>query len=87
LIYNTFDSQQTAKYKTNIVDGNVEVVIRSCVFCDGCKDWDKQEFGKIYCEYIDTAILKGYNPNIKFQLESSLTHGDKSCIQRYIIKE
>ncbi len=86
LVYNTFDSSETTKYKIEIVEGNVEVVIRSCVFCDGCKDWGKEDVGKIYCEHVDTAILNGYNPDIKFEMPSSLTSGDKRCIQRYIVK-
>jgi len=86
IVFNTFDSTDTAKYKINIIDGNVEIVIRGCVFCDGCEDWNKKEFGKIYCEYIDEAIMQGYNPDIKFELVSSLTHGDKRCIQRYFVK-
>lgn len=86
MVYSTFDSADTAKYKMNIIDGNVEVVIRSCIFCEGCEDWGKKEFGKIYCEFIDEAIMEGYNPDIKFELASSLTHGDKHCIQRYMVK-
>ncbi len=86
-IYSTFDAGETTKYKVNIVDGNVELIIRECVFCDGCKDWDKLEYGKIYCDYIDEAILKGYNPNLKIEVPSILTHGDKHCIQRYIVKD
>ena len=86
-IYNTFDSQETAKYKINIIDGNVEVVIRNCIFCDGCQDWNKQEFGTFYCEHIDAAVLEGYNPAIKFELVSSLVRGDKHCVQRYIVKK
>ncbi|TET56954.1 MAG: hypothetical protein E3J52_11075 [Promethearchaeota archaeon] len=83
-IFSTFDGDQTTKYKINIVDGNVELIIRQCVFCDGCKDWDKLEYGKIYCDYIDEAILKGYNPKLKIEVPNMLTKGDKSCIQRYI---
>ena len=86
-VYSTFDAGQTTKYKVNIVDGNVELIIRECVFCDGCKDWDKLEYGKIYCDYIDEAILKGYNPNLKIEVSSILTHGDKRCIQKYIANE
>jgi len=86
-VYNTFDSSETTKYTINIVDGNVEVIIRSCIFCDGCKDWGKENVGKIYCEHVDTAILKGYNPDIEFEIPSSLTSGDKRCIQRYIVKK
>jgi len=50
-------------------------------------DWNKQEFGSIYCEYIDVAVLEGYNPDLQFELVSSLIHGDKHCIQRYIVKK
>lgn len=83
-IYSTFDGDQTTKYKINIVDGNVELIIRQCVFCDGCKDWDKLEYGKIYCDYIDDAILKGYNPKLNIEVPNMLTKGDNRCIQRYI---
>jgi hypothetical protein len=86
-IYSTFDGGQTTKYKVNVVDGNIELVIRQCVFCDGCEDWDKLEYGKIYCDYIDEAILKGYNPNLKIEVPAMLSHGDKRCIQIYIANE
>ena len=86
-VYSTFDGGETTKYNVNIVDGNVELVIRECVFCEGCMDWDKLEYGKIYCDYIDEAILKGYNPNLKIEVPSKLTYRDKHCIQRYIVKE
>ena len=85
-IYSTFDGGQTTKYKVKVVDGNIELIIRECVFCDGCNDWDQLEYGQIYCDYIDEAILHGYNPDLKIEVPSMLTHGDKRCIQRYIIK-
>ncbi len=86
LVYSTFDTRQTAKYKINLVDGNVEVVIRDCVFFNGCKDWDKLEYGKFYCDYVDEAILRGYNPKLKFEIPSTLTQGNRRCIQRYIVE-
>ncbi|UCC19738.1 MAG: L-2-amino-thiazoline-4-carboxylic acid hydrolase [Promethearchaeota archaeon] len=85
-IYTTFDAGETTKYKVNIVDGNVELKITKCVFCDGCKDWDKLKYGRIYCDYIDEAILKDYNPNLKIEVPYMLTRGDKHCVQRYIRK-
>ncbi|MFX1317016.1 MAG: L-2-amino-thiazoline-4-carboxylic acid hydrolase [Promethearchaeota archaeon] len=86
-VYNTFDTRQTAKYKLNIVEGNIEAIIRDCVFCNGCKDWDMLEYGKIYCDYIDEAVLKGYNPDLNIEVPTTLTKGDKRCIQRYIVKK
>jgi len=86
-IYSDLEGGETAKYKIKIVDGNVEIIIRECVFCNGCKEWDKIEYGKIYCEYIDESIIEGYNPSLSFEIDSVLTKGDKQCVQRYMVKE
>jgi len=43
--------------------------------------------GQIYCEYIDTSILKGYNPNLKIEVPSTLTKGNKRCVLRYLVQE
>jgi hypothetical protein len=86
-IYGDLDAKSTLKYKPKIVDGNIEIVGRDCAFCNGCKEWNKLKYGKIYCEFIDVAILKEYNPNLKIEVPSTLTKGDKKCILRYIVKE
>ena len=86
-IYGDLDSKNTLKYKLNIVDGNLEIIGRDCVFCNGCKEWDKLEYGKLYCEYIDVSILKGYNPDLKIEVPSTLTKGDKKCVLKYIVTE
>jgi len=83
-IYGDLDSRNSAKFKPKIVDGNIQIEIRDCVFCNGCKEWDKLEFGKIYCEHIDIAILKGYNPDLVLEVSSFMTKGDKKCIFRYL---
>ncbi|MFX0033854.1 MAG: L-2-amino-thiazoline-4-carboxylic acid hydrolase [Candidatus Hodarchaeota archaeon] len=86
-IYGDLDAKSTLKYKPKIVEGNIEIVGRECVFCNGCNEWDKLEYGQIYCEFIDVSILKGYNPNLKMEVPSTLTKGDKKCILRYIVKK
>ncbi|MFW9771737.1 MAG: L-2-amino-thiazoline-4-carboxylic acid hydrolase [Promethearchaeota archaeon] len=86
-IYGDLDAKSTLKYKPRIIDGNLEIVGRECVFCNGCQEWDKLEYGQIYCQYIDVSILKGYNPNLKIEVPSTLSKGDKKCILRYIVKE
>lgn len=86
-IYSDLDIKNTAKYRPKIIDGDVIIELRDCVFCNGCKDWDKLEYGKIYCEYIDKSTLKGYNPNLRIEVPATLTKGDKKCILRYIVKK
>ncbi|MFX0017451.1 MAG: L-2-amino-thiazoline-4-carboxylic acid hydrolase [Promethearchaeota archaeon] len=86
-IYGDLDAKNTLKYTPKIVDGNIEIVGRDCVFCNGCREWDKVEYGQIYCEYIDISILKGYNPNLRIEVPSTLTKENRRCILRYIVKE
>jgi len=86
-IYGDLDSSSILKYKSKIVDGNAEIIIRDCVFCNGCKEWDKLEFGKIYCEFIDSAVLRGYNSELVIEVPSTMTKGEKKCVIRYIVKK
>ncbi len=86
-IYGDLDSRSILKYKPKIVDGNPEIIIRDCVFCNACREWGKEEYGKIYCEFIDHAVLKGYNPNLILELPSRMMLGDKKCHFKYIVKK
>ena len=86
-IYSDLDSRSILKYKPKIVDGNPELIIRDCVYCNACREWGKEEYGKIYCEYVDVAILKGYNPDLILELPARMMLGDKKCHFRYIVKE
>ena len=83
-IYSDLDSKNTLKYKIKLIDGNIEIIGRDCVFYQGCKEWDKLEFGRIYCDHIDKSILRGYNPDLKIEVPSTLTSGGKKCILRYL---
>jgi hypothetical protein len=84
-IYHPFDTTNLT-FTPEIVDGNLKITIAKCPFAQGCKDWGKEEYGKIYCEHIDKAMLRGYNPDLVYELSSNLTRGDKVCVQKYISK-
>jgi hypothetical protein len=85
-IYGDFDSRANLTYSPNLVEGNLEICVTECPFDKGCKEWGKREYGKIYCEYVDKAILKGYNPNLVLEVLSNMTKGDEKCVLRYIAK-
>ena len=86
-IYGDFDSRANLTYSPNLVEGNLEICITECPFDKGCKTWGKEEYGKIYCEYIDKAILRGYNTNLILDVPANMTKGDEKCILRYTAKE
>ncbi len=85
-IYGDLDSRSILKYKPKIVDGNVEIIVRDCIYCNACKEWGKEDYGKIYCEYVDHAILEGYNPDLILELPSRMMLDGKKCHFRYIVK-
>ena len=86
-IYSDLDSSSINKVKLNIADGNLEVIIRDCIYFTGCKEWEKLDYGSIYCDSIDISTLKGYNPALTIEILSKLTKGDKRCVFRYIVKK
>jgi predicted hydrocarbon binding protein len=82
-IYGDSDDMSELKLRLKLIDGNPEIIVRDCAFCNGCKEWGKEEYGNIYCEYIDKSMLKGYNPHLKLEMRSFLTKGDKNCILEF----
>lgn len=85
-VYGDFEARENLTYTPNIVDGNLEITITKCPFAQGCKDWGKEEYGKIYCEHIDKAVLRGYNPDLVLEVPSNITKGDQTCVLRYLFK-
>jgi len=83
-IYSDFDSRGNLTYSVNIVDGDVEITVTECPFAKGCRDWGKEEYGSIYCEHIDKAVLRGYNPSLVLEVPENMTKGDKRCLLRYL---
>lgn len=72
----------------HIEEGAVRVEISYCPFAEACKEWGVEEYGKLFCEYIDGAIMQGYNPErYETICEQNLTEGAETCIIVYKFKE
>jgi len=85
-IYGDSDDMSVMKFRLKIINGNIEITARECLFCNACRDSGKEEYGKLYCEHSDKSLLRGYNPNIKLEVPSILTRGDKNCIFKFYYK-
>lgn len=63
------------------------------VSCNGCTFWNAaRAFGvgdvaKLYCKYVDDAILEGHTPDIKLVLEDRHPSGKDHCVFRCMMKE
>ncbi|MCP4130075.1 MAG: L-2-amino-thiazoline-4-carboxylic acid hydrolase, partial [bacterium] len=61
--------------------------VSSCAFNSAAREWGLEEYSKLYCKYADFAILEGYNPDVKLELEQRHASGKDHCLFRYVMKE
>ena len=57
--------------------------IRLRVFrCPWALAWEQSDFldvGRLYCQEIDAALVRGFNPELRLQINSTLTNGGEWC--------
>lgn len=53
------------EYETINKDEEIEQNFTKCVFADQWQKDGMEEYGALYCEMIDPAIAKGFNPNLE----------------------
>ncbi len=68
---------------------NCDLVVNAgqCTFWNAAREFHLGELAKIYCRYVDYAILEGYNPDITLVLDDRHHTGQDHCTFRYIMKE
>lgn len=65
-------------------EGELRVIISYCPFAAACREWDLSEYGKHFCQEIDAAIMRGYNPErYETVCERNLTEGAETCVIIY----
>lgn len=80
LIHTDMDSSNvTPDIKPSIEDGKLVLDIPYCAFNQGARDAGFGEYAYYYCKYIDKAIIRGYNPDIKLEVSHNLSKGDDHC--------
>jgi hypothetical protein len=85
LIYTDIDG---SNFKAHVSIDNGELVARvgHCSFMSAAREWGLEEYASRYCAYVDYAILRGYNPDIRLKLEQRSTTGRDYCLFRYGIR-
>jgi hypothetical protein len=88
IVYGDMDSTGVTSGMTpNIEEGDLILEVKHCEFNQGAKAVGLGEYAYHYCKYIDTALLKGYNPDLKLTVEKNLSAGDDACLFCYTLKE
>jgi len=86
LIYSDIDSKNFDPHP-DLVNDDLVVKAGECTFWNAAKEFGPGDLAKIYCKYVDYAILEGYNPDVKLILEDRHQTGKDHCVFRYIMKE
>lgn len=50
--------------------------------CGWCSSWQKYgllEYGRIFCQWIDPSLVKGFNPEVNFSMGDTLSGGGERC--------
>ena len=86
LIYSDIDATRNFQPQPDVQDGDLVVRVEDCTFYRAAEEWGLGDFAKIYCKYVDYAILHGYNPEVKLVLKERQATGEDHCVFRYIMK-
>ena len=87
LIYGDIDANRNFAAAPDVDQGDLVVKVENCTFYQAAREWGLEDLAGLYCRYVDYAILKGYNPDIKLILEDRGQTGQDHCVFRYIMKE
>ncbi|MBU2546995.1 MAG: L-2-amino-thiazoline-4-carboxylic acid hydrolase [Proteobacteria bacterium] len=87
LIHSDIDSTRNFHPEPEVTDGDLVVRVGRCTFFDAAREWGLEDYAGVYCRYVDFAILRGYNPDVKLVLQDRMATGTDHCIFRYIMKE
>jgi hypothetical protein len=52
------------------------------VTCGWCATWKKYqllEYGRLYCNWIDASLVRGFNPDITLEVSPIMSHGSEIC--------
>ena len=86
LIYSDIGGENF-EFKPTIDGSDLVVEVGYCSFIAAAEKWDLGEYAELYCNYVDYAILEGYNPDVKLILEQRHKTGKNHCLFRYIMKD
>ena len=85
LLYGEIDFSQTGnEMQMAQRTPHVEVVCSQCGWYDAWQRHGVLDVGQLYCQEIDSAIMHGFNPDFKFEVDGALTSGAPHCRLIYV---
>ena len=60
-------------------DAGVRTVVHRCPWHKAWEDADLMEYGRLYCLEIDTALARGFNPELTLEVNRTLSNDGQDC--------
>jgi len=58
---------------------DARVRVNQCPWYSAWEEAQLLPYGRIYCQVVDEALVKGFNPQLKLDVESTLSSDEKPC--------
>jgi hypothetical protein len=71
----------TGKMKAKVTEKSRNFTLEAsrCPWCDAWNENGLLPYGRLYCLDIDEAVLRGFNTNLKMNIEGTLSNGAEKC--------
>lgn len=79
LPYYDMERSELFKYENSYSPGTLEQYFSECIFAKAWSEMGMEKYGLLYCEEIDPAIARGYNPKFKCHHDKYFLKGDACC--------
>lgn len=74
-----FDPRAWAKSKITATTPYYKTTTTLCPWCDIWKESGLLKYGKLYCDWVDMNLLRGFNPDLRLEMPGIISHGAAGC--------
>jgi hypothetical protein len=81
LVYGEWEAKDEEAHERVVLETepNFHVKITKCPWNDAWKEGDLSSFGRFYCLEVDHALIDGFNPKLKLEVNATLPNDQKEC--------
>ena len=87
LPYYDMERSELFQYDTEESEDTIDQHFYQCPFAETWIKNGDQKYGKLYCDEVDDAISKGFNPCLTHTCHTHLLYGDSCCHMSFTLKK
>jgi len=79
IVYGEWDSSKELVMDADFMAKEASMKVKKCPWYTIWEEAGHLEYGKIYCDYIDATLAKGFGGDVVLDVESTRTRGAETC--------